>query len=886
MASRSGTASRLTLALTQLALAAALVACGTENPTATAITAQPVEQSVVVNGTARFVLNATGDGLKFQWQRSTNNGSTWANVVGATQAVLEIANVTADQDGHLYRAQVSGDDGTVVVTSAVALHCDPVVVAPRFTVNLASPAEITEGADITLAVTAAGTSLTYRWETSPAGSSSWSALSGNNSPQLLLNDVPLSDNGRRYRVTISNSAGSVTSQVATLGVKAEPVTPTAPTVTTQPAAVSVKAPAAATFSVAVSGNPTPTVQWQTSATNSSNPADWTDISGANDLTYRIASTTNGLSGYYRAKVSNSVDTAYSQAAKLTVTDADVAPKITTQPANQTVTVGAQATFTVAASGTPTPTIQWQVSSNGGSTWANITGANSATYSFTTSAVGTSQYRAVASNGVGTAANSNAATLTVNALASKLSGRSWTKGFPVEGVNDNASVQTYAATIDDEGRSTIIYVKSNGSRNVLYAVRGTPNASGVDPTFTTVELDTARPVSEGSSRVFDRTLGIKASPSGNVVATWVSVEPCNSSSYTTNARQSYCFYRYASRLMAGSSSWETPVLVASTPDTALGTVAINDAGDLLIEVQGWERYGTDSHTTSAVKATLTWKANAAGAFSQHLIKDNLETSWFPPRQALDSKGNLLLVGQVSQNGTDDIVAYRGKVTTSIGAKEVLDTRGAEATFRALFVGRNGQAVVMWNQNNGTSDKRFAATLDNPTGSWSAPTELSLKNEACCDAYGYEAYPFYGTVTDSGDFILYRNGWRVRRTGGAWGDYVKFTGWDYWNYNFSGVALNRDGSALVGGFGSYGTRSSWASFDGPAQALIQALPGSGVSSGSGFIFGVEVQSLNGKILLAKNGIGLFVNLNTYDVLPSPTSPAGDKRSVNQLWALYFK
>ncbi len=883
MASRSGTASRLTLALTQLALAAALVACGTENPTPTAITAQPTEQSVVVNGTARFVLAATGDGLKFQWQRSTNNGSTWANVVGATQAVLEIANVTTDQDGHLYRAQVSGDDGTVVVTSAVALHCDPVVVAPTFTVNLASPAEVTEGADITLAVTAAGTSLTYRWETSPAGSSSWSALSGNNSPQLQLNDVPSSDNGRRYRVTISNSAGSVTSQVATLGVKAEPVTPTAPTVTTQPAAVSVKAPAAATFTVAVNGYPAPTVQWQSGTNN----VDFTDISGANDLTYRIDPTSTTLSGrYYRAKVSNSVDTVYSNAARLTITATPVAPAIGTQPASQTVTVGAQASFTVAATGTPTPTIQWQISSNGGSTWANITGANSATYSFTTSAVGTSQYRAVASNGVGTAANSNAATLTVNALASKLSGRSWTKGFPVEGVNDNASVKTYAATIDDEGRSTIIYVKSNGSRNVLYAVRGTPNASGVDPTFTTVELDAARPVSVGSGNTFERTLGVKASPSGNVVATWVSVEPCNSSSYTTNARQSYCFYRYASRLMAGSSSWETPVLVASTPDTALGTVVINDAGDLLIGVQGWERYGTDSHTTSAVKATLTWKANAAGAFSQHLIKDTLETSWFPPRQTLDSKGNLLLVGQVNQNGTDDIVAYRGNVTTSIGAKEVLDTRGAEATFRALFVGRNGQAVVMWNQNNGTSDKRFAATLDNPTGSWSAPTELSIRNEACCDAYGYEAYPFYGTVTDSGDFILYRYGWRVQRTGGAWGDYVNFTGWDYWNPNFSRAALNRDGSALVGGFGSYGTKSDWASFDGPAQALIQALPGRGVSSGSGFIFGVEVQSLNGNILLAKNGIGLFVNLNTYDVLPSPTSPAGDKRSVNQLWALYFK
>src|SRR4029077_18788320 len=47
--------------------------------------------------------------------------------------------------------------------------------------------------------------------------------------------------------------------------------------------------------------------------------------------------------------------------------------ITAQPANQTVTVGQTATFSVAASGTPPLTYQWQ--KNG----ANISGAVAATY---------------------------------------------------------------------------------------------------------------------------------------------------------------------------------------------------------------------------------------------------------------------------------------------------------------------------------------------------------------------------------------------------------------------------------------------------------------------------------------------------------------------------
>jgi Immunoglobulin I-set domain len=53
-------------------------------------------------------------------------------------------------------------------------------------------------------------------------------------------------------------------------------------------------------------------------------------------------------------------------------------KITSQPVAQEVTEGETATFTAAASGIPTPTVQWQVSTNGGGSWSNIPGATSDT----------------------------------------------------------------------------------------------------------------------------------------------------------------------------------------------------------------------------------------------------------------------------------------------------------------------------------------------------------------------------------------------------------------------------------------------------------------------------------------------------------------------------
>jgi hypothetical protein len=116
-------------------------------------------------------------------------------------------------------------------------------------------------------------------------------------------------------------------------------------------------------------------------------------------------------------VSNGIGTATSSAAILTVNAAaSTAPSITVQPANQTVTAGLTATFTVTASGSAPLSYQWQSEASGAGSFSNV-GAASATpgLSVANTTVGMSgtQYRVVVSNGVNPAATSNAATLTVN-----------------------------------------------------------------------------------------------------------------------------------------------------------------------------------------------------------------------------------------------------------------------------------------------------------------------------------------------------------------------------------------------------------------------------------------------------------------------------------------
>ncbi len=90
-----------------------------------------------------------------------------------------------------------------------------------------------------------------------------------------------------------------------------------------------------------------------------------------------------------------------------------APTVTSQPTNQTASAGATATFTTAASGGPTPTVQWQVSTDGGSTWSNISGATSDSYTTpaTTALDNGNEYQAVFTNGW-PSVTTNPATLTV------------------------------------------------------------------------------------------------------------------------------------------------------------------------------------------------------------------------------------------------------------------------------------------------------------------------------------------------------------------------------------------------------------------------------------------------------------------------------------------
>jgi hypothetical protein len=91
---------------------------------------------------------------------------------------------------------------------------------------------------------------------------------------------------------------------------------------------------------------------------------------------------------------------------------DAPPKVTLNPVSQTVTDGDGVTFTAAATGSPVPSVQWQVSTDGGQTWSNFYDPYGTTLSFIVSLGDNgNEYRAVFTN-TGVTATTTAAVLTV------------------------------------------------------------------------------------------------------------------------------------------------------------------------------------------------------------------------------------------------------------------------------------------------------------------------------------------------------------------------------------------------------------------------------------------------------------------------------------------
>jgi Bacterial Ig-like domain (group 3) len=149
------------------------------------------------------------------------------------------------------------------------------------------------------------------------------------------------------------------------------------------------------------------------------------------------------------------DADYSASTSSTVTQlVDGAPFVTTQPINQSVVNGYSGTFSAASGGYPTPTVQWQVSIDGGMSFNPIGGATSTTLNLgnVNPSENGYEYEAVFTNSAGSV-TTNPATLAVDYLTTQ----------PSSQIIDAGQTTSFtAATSDPSGTDTVQWQVNTGS----------------------------------------------------------------------------------------------------------------------------------------------------------------------------------------------------------------------------------------------------------------------------------------------------------------------------------------------------------------------------------------------------------------------------------------
>jgi hypothetical protein len=175
------------------------------------ITSQPVDQKVLDGESAEFSVVASGDSpLTYQWVK---NG---LDVEGATSSTYSIASVGTGDLGY-YNVKINNPAGSVVsYDAALSIFQAPVITSQPQNLNL----NVSGFGYLNVAVMG-DQPLSFQWD------KDGEAILAATGSAFQIANAQISDSGN-YFVTVSNAAGSVQSNIATVTIN-EPLPPSPPT---------------------------------------------------------------------------------------------------------------------------------------------------------------------------------------------------------------------------------------------------------------------------------------------------------------------------------------------------------------------------------------------------------------------------------------------------------------------------------------------------------------------------------------------------------------------------------------------------------------------------------------------------------------------------------
>ena len=410
------------------------------------INTQPGDKTALVGQNTSFTVSATGTGIAYLWQLSTNGGSIWNDLTnnaiysGVTTATLGITNVLLTYNGYKYRCRLTGTCTPVVYTNEVTLTVINPITTTLPTASFC-PGNIIVPVTVNNFTGVAAFSLTFSYNTSCFTYTGYQTLNG----ALAAGTFVANATGGKVYMTWSSTT-------------------------------------AATF-----GNGTLVELLFTAAMGTSSLV-WDMIIEGN-CEYTALDETQITSVFVDGN-----ETIYA------------VPAVTVHPVNKIIAKGQNTSFSITSSGSGLSYI-WQVSTNGGSIWTDL--SNSGVYSNVTTttlnitnaqlSMSGYQYRCKVSGTCAPVTYSNPATLTV--LPNVITTCGTATGCPGQiiipvNVTDFIGVASFSLTLNFNS-SVLAYT---GYQNLNAALSGGTfviNASG-GSVYLTWSSTTAATLSTGGS----------------------------------------------------------------------------------------------------------------------------------------------------------------------------------------------------------------------------------------------------------------------------------------------------------------------------------------------------------------------------------------------------
>ncbi|HEX8149914.1 MAG TPA: immunoglobulin domain-containing protein, partial [Pyrinomonadaceae bacterium] len=489
---------------------------------------------------------------------------------------------------------------------------------------------VNAGSDVGFNVAAGGTPpLSYQWY------KDGSPVAGANADALALQGVQGGAAGS-YTVTVTNGAGSATSNPATLTV----ITP--PTITTQPASQTANAGRTATFNVAASGTEPFSYQWRKNGG---------DIAGANAASLSLSNVQEGDAGTYTVVVSNAAGSATSGAAALTVI---TPPTITTQPAAQSTALGSNVSFNVAASGTSPFDYQWKKDG------ADIAGVNSDTLSLSNVQDGDAGiYSVVVSNAAGSVTGEGAALKVVTPPSVNIQPEPQT-------VNAGATANFFVAA---GGTAPLSYQWKKDGSDIAGATSASLSVAdaqdGDAGTYTVVVSNAAGSVtSEGAALTVT-----------HIVPPTITTQPA---SQTANVGDGVTFAVVAGGTAPFNYRWQkdgSDIAGANGASLTLSNAQLSDAGDYSVEVSN------DAGVATSDQATLTVVVPPS-VFLRERFADGTRATQNLPASA----------DWFTSSGSSNFTAAAGQATQLVSSSRTLLTYFTNSSAAPVTVG-TGQTLTL-------------------------------------------------------------------------------------------------------------------------------------------------------------------------------------------------